>query len=109
MRVPEPIRSTTGETADVAVTVAEAVQHFITAMDAVKLESRFVDQLQPLLSDLMDSLTRLQESEYCNFWIRIGRAKTSTIVFRSMDILTFLRVPLSLSFQLKTTGHRITR
>ena len=57
MGVPEPIRS--GETTDVAVTVAETVQHFITAMDAVKLESRFVDELQPLLSDLMDSLTRL--------------------------------------------------
>jgi ESCRT-I complex subunit VPS28 len=65
MGVPEPIRNTTGETADVAVTVAETVQHFITAMDAVKLESRFVDELQPLLSDLMESLTRLPESE-CN-------------------------------------------
>ncbi|KAG7373981.1 Vps28 vacuolar sorting complex protein [Nitzschia inconspicua] len=62
MGVPEPIRSTTGESADVAVTVAETVQHFITAMDAVKLESRFVDELQPLLSDLMDSLTKLPET-----------------------------------------------
>lgn len=61
MGVPESIRS--GESADVAVTVAETVQHFITAMDAVKLESRFVDELQPLLSDLMDSLTRLPESK----------------------------------------------
>jgi ESCRT-I complex subunit VPS28 len=31
-------------------------------MDAVKLESRFVDELQPLLSDLMDSLARLPET-----------------------------------------------
>jgi ESCRT-I complex subunit VPS28 len=65
MGVPEPIRSSTGESADVAVTVAETVQHFITAMDAVKLESRFVDELQPLLSDLMDSLTRLPD---CELW-----------------------------------------
>lgn len=63
MGVPEPIRSSTGQSADVAVTVAETVQHFITAMDAVKLESRFVDELQPLLSDLFDSLTRLPEGE----------------------------------------------
>eukprot|EP00934_Nitzschia_sp_Nitz4_P004093 Nitzschia sp. Nitz4//scaffold28_size193895//169176//169796//NITZ4_001686-RA/size193895-processed-gene-0.281-mRNA-1//-1//CDS//3329546045//4083//frame0 len=60
MGVPEPIRSTSGS--GVAVTVAETVQHFITTMDAVKLEQRAVDDLQPLLSDLMDSLTRLPET-----------------------------------------------
>jgi hypothetical protein len=32
--------------------VAETVQHFITAMDAVKLEQRAVDEIQPLISDL---------------------------------------------------------
>mmetsp|Transcript_27557 Transcript_27557/g.57658 ORF Transcript_27557/g.57658 Transcript_27557/m.57658 type:complete len:87 (-) Transcript_27557:61-321(-) len=31
-------------------------------MDAVRLEQRYVDELQPLLSDLMDSLTRLPET-----------------------------------------------
>lgn len=63
MGVPEPIRSAHGSTAaGVAVTVAETVQHFITTMDAVKLEQRAVDELQPLLSDLMDSLTRLPET-----------------------------------------------
>ena len=30
-------------------------------MDAVKLEQRAVDELQPLLSDLMDALTRLPD------------------------------------------------
>lgn len=45
-----------------AVTVAETVQHFITAMDAVKLDQRAVDELQPLLSDLMDVLTSLPET-----------------------------------------------
>ena len=62
MGVPEPIRQTTSEHQVVAVTVAETVQHFITIMDAVKLEQKAVDELQPLLSDLMDSLTRLPET-----------------------------------------------
>lgn len=63
MGVPEPIRSAPGsDAAGVAVTVAETVQHFITTMDAVKLEQRAVDELQPLLSDLMDSLTKLPET-----------------------------------------------
>jgi ESCRT-I complex subunit VPS28 len=64
MGVPEPIRSSAhgSGAAGVAVTVAETVQHFITTMDAVKLEQRAVDELQPLLSDLMDSLTRLPET-----------------------------------------------
>jgi ESCRT-I complex subunit VPS28 len=62
MGVPEPIRNVSNESAGVAVTVAETVQHFITTMDAVKLEQRAVDELQPLLSDLMDSLTRLPET-----------------------------------------------
>lgn len=61
MGVPEPIKSGNDDD-NHAVTVAEAVQHFITAMDAVKLEQRAVDELQPLLSDLMDSLTRLPET-----------------------------------------------
>eukprot|EP00543_Licmophora_paradoxa_P018071 CAMPEP_0202474138 /NCGR_PEP_ID=MMETSP1360-20130828/92223_1 /ASSEMBLY_ACC=CAM_ASM_000848 /TAXON_ID=515479 /ORGANISM="Licmophora paradoxa, Strain CCMP2313" /LENGTH=137 /DNA_ID=CAMNT_0049101241 /DNA_START=547 /DNA_END=960 /DNA_ORIENTATION=- len=62
MGVPEPIKGSNVDTGAVAVTVAEAVQHFITTMDAVKLDQRAVDELQPLLSDLMDSLTRLPET-----------------------------------------------
>lgn len=61
MGVPEPMKNADSNTT-VAVTVAETVQHFITTMDAVKLEQRAVDELQPLLSDLMDSLTRLPET-----------------------------------------------
>ena len=56
MGVPEPIKSAAD---DSAATVAETVQYFITTMDAVKLEQRAVDELQPLMSDLLDSLTRL--------------------------------------------------
>jgi ESCRT-I complex subunit VPS28 len=62
MGVPEPIRKNVNDSTGVAVTVAETVQHFITTMDAVKLEQRAVDELQPLLSDLMDSLTKLPET-----------------------------------------------
>lgn len=61
MGIPEQIKSSNNDGHHVAVTVAETVQHFITTMDAVKLEQRAVDELQPLLSDLMDALTRLPE------------------------------------------------
>jgi len=60
--VPQQIKSHYDDKNAVAVTVAETVQHFITTMDAVKLEQRAVDDLQPLLSDLMDALTRLPET-----------------------------------------------
>lgn len=61
MGVPEPLKGGADE-ASHAVTVAETVQHFITAMDAVKLDQRAVDELHPLLSDLMDVLVRLPET-----------------------------------------------
>mmetsp|Transcript_16084 Transcript_16084/g.27225 ORF Transcript_16084/g.27225 Transcript_16084/m.27225 type:complete len:185 (-) Transcript_16084:94-648(-) len=63
MGVPEPIKGASGvDAGQVAIIVAETVQHFITTMDAVKLEQRAVDELQPLLSDLMDSLSRHPET-----------------------------------------------
>eukprot|EP00033_Pygsuia_biforma_P000886 GCRY01001025.1.p1 GENE.GCRY01001025.1~~GCRY01001025.1.p1 ORF type:complete len:213 (+),score=32.65 GCRY01001025.1:143-781(+) len=39
--------------------VAEAVQHFITAMDSLKLNMVATDQLRPCLEDLMDSLNKI--------------------------------------------------
>ena len=39
--------------------VAECVQFFITAMDAVKLDLRSVDELQPLLADVRGGLPRI--------------------------------------------------
>lgn len=60
--IPEPIKGSDDNAGGVAVTVAETVQHFITTMDAVKLDQRAVDELQPLLSDLMDSLTKLPDT-----------------------------------------------
>jgi len=62
MGVPAQVKSADADSTHVAVTVAETVQHFITAMDAVRLEQRAVDELQPLLSDLMHALTRLPET-----------------------------------------------
>ncbi|EKU22796.1 ESCRT-I complex subunit VPS28 [Nannochloropsis gaditana CCMP526] len=43
-----------------AIKVAETVQYFITAMDGVRLEQRAVDELQPMLTDIMTSLRRVQ-------------------------------------------------
>lgn len=60
MGVPEPTKTSGGD-ANVAMTVKDTTQHFITAMDAVKLDQRAVDELQPLLSDLMSALTQLPD------------------------------------------------
>lgn len=43
-----------------SVSVAESVQHFITCMDALKLNMVAVDQICPILSDLLNSLTKIQ-------------------------------------------------
>lgn len=42
-----------------AAIVAECVQHFITAMDTLKLNMIAVDQVHPVLSDLLASLNKL--------------------------------------------------
>ncbi|PIA54960.1 hypothetical protein AQUCO_00800002v1 [Aquilegia coerulea] len=42
-----------------AAIVAECVQHFITAMDTLKLNMIAVDQVHPVLSDLLASLHKL--------------------------------------------------
>ncbi|OVA20203.1 Vacuolar protein sorting-associated [Macleaya cordata] len=42
-----------------AATVAECVQHFITAMDTLKLNMVAVDQVHPILYDLSASLNKL--------------------------------------------------
>ncbi|KAJ8611956.1 hypothetical protein CTAYLR_004396 [Chrysophaeum taylorii] len=58
------------DAADSAVRVAECVQHFITAMDALKLEQRAVDEVQPLVSDLVNSLSRVPNAR-----VETGREK----------------------------------
>jgi ESCRT-I complex subunit VPS28 len=62
MGVPEQMTSSAGGSAQEAITVAETAEHFITTMDALKLDQTAVDDLQPLLSDLMNALTRLPET-----------------------------------------------
>lgn len=57
--IPATSEHKTGQ-ADDSKTVAEIVQHFITAMDSIRIEMKSVDGLLPLLTDLLDSLNRLQ-------------------------------------------------
>ncbi|EFJ26622.1 hypothetical protein SELMODRAFT_96490 [Selaginella moellendorffii] len=44
-----------------AVAVAECVQHYITAMDSLKLNMVAVDQIHPLLLDLLSALNRVPQ------------------------------------------------
>lgn len=63
------------------VAVAETVQHFITAMDALKLGMVDVDQLQPHLSDLMAAINKIptlppnfEAKEKVRSWLQVLRA-----------------------------------
>lgn len=53
-------------TASTAIAVAETVQHFITAMDSLKLNMVAVDQIYPLLSDLVTAMMKV------GGWCRVG-------------------------------------
>ena len=57
------------EKKDNGKTIAEAVQHFISLMDALRLNMVAVDQVQPLLQDLVESI------EKCSFLETSGHAK----------------------------------
>eukprot|EP01031_Cornospumella_fuschlensis_P040539 gene40539-49415_t len=57
--VPATVLHSNADSRAESVLVAETVQAFITAMDAVKLGQRAIDELHPLLSDLSSSLTKL--------------------------------------------------
>lgn len=57
--VPATMEHRAAAAATSAATVAECVQHFITAMDSLKLNMVAVDQVHPLLSDLLGSLSIL--------------------------------------------------
>mmetsp|Transcript_22648 Transcript_22648/g.27781 ORF Transcript_22648/g.27781 Transcript_22648/m.27781 type:complete len:223 (-) Transcript_22648:79-747(-) len=60
--VPETmVQSDTDNRASI-ITVAETTEHFINVLDALKLEVKAVDELQPLLSDLMNKLARLKDT-----------------------------------------------
>jgi ESCRT-I complex subunit VPS28 len=57
--IEEGIPLSGGTTDDTARTVAETVQHFITLMDSLKLNMTAVDQIHPLLTDLLESLSKI--------------------------------------------------
>lgn len=57
--VPATMEHRAAAAATSAAMVAECVQHFITAMDSLKLNMVAVDQGHPLLSDLLGSLNKL--------------------------------------------------
>ena len=50
-----------GGGSNAAATVAEATQHYITSLDVLKLGMHEVDQVQPPLSDLLNSLHRVPQ------------------------------------------------
>jgi len=52
-------RDPNSEFTKTAMYVAETVQYFITAMDSLKLNMAAVDQVQPLIQDLVESLNRV--------------------------------------------------
>jgi ESCRT-I complex subunit VPS28 len=52
------VHNTTNRKTD-SVNVAQTVQNFITLMDVLKLNIRAVDEIQPLLSEMMSSLTQV--------------------------------------------------
>lgn len=63
---------------NLSVAIAETVQHFITAMDALKLGMVAVDQIQPLLSDLLVAITKIpslpsdfQAKEKARVWLSV--------------------------------------
>jgi ESCRT-I complex subunit VPS28 len=64
MGVPEPMKNSSDTLANHAVTVAEVVEHFITTMDAVRLEQRAVDELQPCVHSLFVNVDK-SECDYC--------------------------------------------
>lgn len=61
---------------------AEITQCFITAMDALKLEQRAVDEVQPLISDVMDRLTKCEGLP--KGFIGLENTRTWLITFNGM-------------------------
>lgn len=82
MGVPEIIRTNTGETT--ATLVATTVANFITAMDAVRIDTRAMDELAPYLRDLMTSLAQLdvpddfEPSCKVKHWLQIFNSMRAT-------------------------------
>lgn len=56
--VPATVLHSTKDTRNDGLIVAETTQAFITAMDALRLNQRAVDEIHPLITDVMSSLTK---------------------------------------------------
>jgi len=70
------------KTDDSARTVAETVQHFITLMDSLKLNMTAVDQIHPLLADLLDSLSKI--STLSHEWEGKMKIKNWLVIMNTM-------------------------
>ena len=75
------VRPRMDSTASTAIAVAESVQHFITAMDSLKLNMVAVDQIYPLLSDLVQSMMKVRGGRVGGR--AAGRASLGLLVSRS--------------------------
>jgi ESCRT-I complex subunit VPS28 len=62
--VPATIEHASEASTTSAKYVAETVQLFITLMDSLKLNLKAVDQIHPLLSDLIQSLNRVVSGDF---------------------------------------------
>jgi ESCRT-I complex subunit VPS28 len=58
--VPATVMHATFDERQESVLVAETVQYFITAMDGLKLDLRAVDNVQPLIADVMTALRKIK-------------------------------------------------
>lgn len=57
-KVPITVKHRTTDSRGEQANVAETVSNFITTMDSLKLDIRAVDEIQPLLNDVVNSLNR---------------------------------------------------
>jgi ESCRT-I complex subunit VPS28 len=86
-------RGGNSSTSKLHVAVAETVQHFITAMDALKLGMVAVDQVQPLLKDLLGSLTKIpnlsptfEAKEKVRHWLTVLHSMRASDELQDEDV-----------------------
>jgi ESCRT-I complex subunit VPS28 len=81
----EYMRGRESGTGNLKTAVADTVQLFITAMDALKLGMVAVDQIQPLLNDLLAAITKIpdlpsdfQAKEKTRLWLTVLHKMTAS-------------------------------
>ncbi|CAJ0755229.1 10316_t:CDS:2 [Entrophospora sp. SA101] len=96
--VPATVEHSTGaghDPSNSAQNVAETVQNFITVMDVLKLRIRAVDEIHPLLSNLMQSLNKMTslppefegKAKIRNWLITLNGMKANTLYDNSLDLI----------------------